>query len=132
VLAAVLAVAALLAGCGGPETVSRPSGVNGEPPFPGVYVDGAPKRLVRVEMSSLEYEPAQVKIQPGGTVVFDNEDPVQRTAVARAPDSAPPAFAVGPVWPGGEARLTLERPGVYRYYDRLRPGVDGVIVVAKE
>jgi plastocyanin len=127
VLPLTLALAA--AGCGGPQVVSRPSGPEGEPPQPLVEVQGAPAPRLDVTIRGFGYHPYQFVLRAGGEVTFVNEDPVPHTAVARAPSGRAPAFAVGPIPPGGEQRVTLEVPGTYVFSDRLHPDVVGRVEV---
>ena len=77
--------------------------------------------------SSIKYDPSQVAIPAGMTVVWFNDDsnPHSVTTIS----SAPERFDSGIIPPGGFSIMTFTKPGLYIYYDKLNPSLEGTIIV---
>ena len=77
--------------------------------------------------NSLTYTPSQVSIPAGMTVVWFNDDsnPHSVTTISAAPEQ----FDSGIIPPGGFSIMTFTKPGLYLYYDKLNPSIQGSIIV---
>lgn len=77
--------------------------------------------------SSSTYDPSQVAIPAGMTVVWFNDDsnPHSVTTIS----SAPERFDSGIIPPGGFSIKTFTKPGLYVYYDKMNPSLQGSIIV---
>ena len=119
-VAAVLAVAALLGGCGAD-------------PAAGTHLVMMTERLA--------YEPATLTINAGETVEWKNDSLLIHTVtadpkLAKAADSVslPPGakpFNSGDILPGGSFHYTFTKPGTYRYFciPHEMMGMIGTVVV---
>ncbi len=76
---------------------------------------------------SVGYDPSQVAIPAGMTVVWFNDDsnPHSVTTISSAPEQ----FDSGIIPPGGFSVMTFTKPGLYIYYDKMNPSVEGSIIV---
>ncbi|HEX6671105.1 MAG TPA: hypothetical protein VF084_02645 [Nitrososphaeraceae archaeon] len=76
---------------------------------------------------SVGYDPSQVSIPAGMSVVWFNDDsnPHSVTTVSSAPEK----FDSGIIPPGGFSVMTFTKPGLYMYYDKMNPSIEGSIVV---
>ncbi|SRR5712691_9539051 len=82
-----------------------------------------------VAMSSFRFQPSEVHILPGQTVLWSNSDPVQHTVTA---DDG--SFDSGLVDPGATFSMGFDAPGTYQYYCQPHGGpglvgMSGTIVV---
>src|SRR5262245_17394739 len=81
-------------------------------------------RLHRIEMKALGFEPAELAVASGDTVVWVNHDIVPHTATADARQ-----FDSGSVAPGGEWSHVMRDPGRISYLCIFHPPMKGVLVV---
>lgn len=79
-------------------------------------------------MRGSQFQPAEVIVQAGTTVVWINQDGLPHTVTAGARGN-PTGLFDATVEPGGEYSFTFEEPGTYDYYCSIHPGMDGVVVV---
>ena len=81
---------------------------------------------VTVSMEGLQFRPQGIRVQPGTTVVWVNEDGVNHNV--RQVQSA---FLSPDVMPPGESfSFTFEEPGTYRYQCTFHhPDMNGVVIV---
>ena len=82
--------------------------------------------LVRVKITDLAFSPTEIKVQPGDTVEWVNEDFIDHTATETSGewDVAIPAEKT--------AQREFTRAGTFSYYCRIHPGMTGTIhVIAK-
>lgn len=77
--------------------------------------------------SSLTYTPSQVAIPAGMTVVWFNDDSNPHTVTTIS--AAPEGFDSGIIPPGGFSVMTFTKPGLYIYYDKMNPSLQGSIIV---
>lgn len=87
------------------------------------------------------YDPPQVSIPAGMTVVWFNDDSIPHTVTTKSSDegatgntgdvktTSPEQFDSGVIPPGGFALFTFTKPGTYDYYDKLNPTSQGQIRV---
>ena len=73
------------------------------------------------------YDPSQVAIPAGMTVVWFNDDSHPHSVITIL--SAPEQFDSGIILPGGFSVMTFTKPGLYIYYDKMNPSVEGSIIV---
>jgi plastocyanin len=83
--------------------------------------------------SGAGYEPPEVTVSPGATVVWDNQDNALHTATSGNPDTATPdgKFDTGivpPNQPSGPVTMPTQ-PGEYRYFCTLHPFLVGTVTV---
>lgn len=85
-----------------------------------------PSYAVRIpfgtEGTSTGYEPANVSIPAGMTVVWFNDDSTEHTVTPLLKE--PPLgerFGSGVIPPGGFSVFTFTKPGIYQYYDEFNP-----------
>jgi plastocyanin len=76
---------------------------------------------------SVGYDPSQVAIPAGMSVVWFNDDSNPHTITTIS--SAPEQFDSGIIPPGGFSVMTFTKPGLYIYYDKMNPSVVGSIIV---
>jgi plastocyanin len=76
---------------------------------------------------SVRYDPSQVAIPAGMSVVWFNDDSNPHTVTTVS--SAPEQFDSGIIPPGGFSIMTFTQPGLYVYYDKLNPSLEGSIIV---
>jgi plastocyanin len=81
------------------------------------------KGRAEIAMKNVAFTPAQVTVQVGDTVAWDNADIVAHTAT-----STEAGFDLS-VAPGGKASAILTRPGTFAYLCRYHPNMRGQIVV---
>jgi hypothetical protein len=77
--------------------------------------------------SSIKYDPSQVAIPAGMTVVWFNDDSNPHSVITIS--AAPERFNSGIIPPGGFSIMTFTKPGLYIYYDKLNPSLEGTIIV---
>jgi plastocyanin len=114
----ILAVAILLAACGG-----APAERSGS---------------VHVRMTDNQFHPRVVRVPVGGTIRFTNDgrNPHNAIAVDRSWSATSPAGEER-IDPGGIAEVRIDRPGIYQYYCSYhatpdgRWGMVGVLVVGR-
>ena len=112
-----LVAAALVAGaCGG-------GGSDAYGERSAIEVSGS---SVTVELKDISFQPKGIRVQPGTTVTWVNNDPVihnvrQIESVFLSPDV---------VEPGGTFSYTFDTPGRYRYQCTFHhPTMNGVVIV---
>jgi plastocyanin len=76
---------------------------------------------------SVGYDPSQVALPAGMSVVWFNDDSNPHTVTTIS--SAPEQFDSGIIPPGGFSVMTFTKPGLYIYYDKLNPSLEGSIIV---
>jgi amicyanin len=111
-LAVVLAAVALAA-CGGSQG-SAPSGAGGA-------------QTAKISMKNLAFNPAQLTIKAGTTVVWTNDEDVPHTVKASAGSGV--QFESGTLNKGQSFQFTFTKPGTYPYECTLHPDMKGTITV---
>jgi plastocyanin len=76
-----------------------------------------------VHMSNYAFKPQTLTVQPGDTVVFQNDDDVTHNVTADA-------FKSGDVAGGKSWKYTFAKTGVYAYTCTYHPGMQGTITVS--
>ena len=129
--AVLLALGALVAGCGASSsssssssssvapTVATPTTTAATPAAAGVA-----SGRVSVSISNYAFQPATITVALGSKVSFTNHDQTAHTAT-----SIKTAFDTGTVQPGASATVTLKKPGTYGYYCQFHAFMHGTIVV---
>jgi plastocyanin len=113
-LALLLAVAFLLAGCFGPDddTPTNGSGTGGD------------DESVTITRSG--FHPQELVVPPGTTVIWTNEDSISHTATA---DDG--SWDAGTFGPGQSDGATFSDEGEYPYHCAFHPGMTGTITVVR-
>ncbi len=113
-LAAPLAAALALLGCGG-----------GEEAEPAPATSAAPA-AVEVGIADFLFEPDGVVVAAGGKVTWRNDDSASHTATE---DSDPPVFDTGILKAGDTDTVSFADPGTYAYICALHPFMGGTVTV---
>jgi plastocyanin len=87
---------------------------------------------VTVEMLDFTYEPLEVSVVAGTTIIWVNAGEFEHSATA---DDA--AWDTGVYAPGGQQSITFDAPGAYPYYCLLHGtpggnGMSGTVIVTEE
>jgi plastocyanin len=75
-----------------------------------------------VKMENMAFQPAELTVSRGDTVVWNNEDFVPHTATAR--DGSWDSKSIAP---GGDWRLVVDEPGRQAYHCLFHPNMVGTI-----
>lgn len=94
---------------------------------PEAATPAAPIDAPTVTIANLAFDPAQITIQPGATVVWTNDDSVPHTVTAN--DGA---FDSGIFDPGANFSWTFDQPGSFAYACQLHPQMQGTVTVEGE
>ena len=88
-----------------------------------LWASCAAAETVRVEVNKLAFAPAQISANVGDTIEWANGDFVAHTATTRTKqwDVVIPANGVG--------RMIVKTAGVFVYYCRFHPNMEGQVVV---
>ncbi len=78
----------------------------------------------QVTIKNFSFEPANLTINAGDTVVFTNEDGAPHTATANNG-----SFDTGNLRRGQNASLTFSAAGTYAYFCEIHPNMKGSITV---
>lgn len=82
---------------------------------------------VTVKIDNFTFNPAIVKVKPGDTVNFTNQDDIPHTVVATNH-----AFKSKALDTGDSFSYTFTTPGEYAYFCSLHPHMKGTIIVEIE
>jgi plastocyanin len=112
-----------------PITLSRyfgagPRRQRGEPQSPGADSVSAEGTTISARMEDFSFQPAQLEVRPGTTVVWTNQGQVIHTVTAEDR-----SFDSGEIDAGARASITFSRPGTYAYHCTPHPFMRGVVVV---
>lgn len=124
---APFAVALALAGCdAGPQPAPT-----GEPSTPTVSKGESRSqqsgKTVEVVMEDTKFDPMDVTVPAGGTIIWTNEDDFSHTVTK---ESGPgPEFDSGPIAGGETYEQTFDEPGTIAYLCTIHPGQTGTITV---
>lgn len=77
----------------------------------------------RVTINKNGFEPAELKVKKGATVIWTNADSVQHTIVVDNGASTPAIPAKR------EAAITFQKAGTYSYYDKNNPDLKATVIV---
>lgn len=78
-----------------------------------------------VKIASMRFEPAELTVAPGDTVVWVNEDVVAHTATS----SSAGRFDSQAIAPGGQWRYKAKTPGRYPYACTFHPTMQATLIV---
>lgn len=84
---------------------------------------------VEVVMRNVAFDPQEITVPVGTTVVWRNEDAFAHTVTSGTRGDPTGLFDSGNVAGGGSFEFTFEEPGTYEYFCRIHPGMDGTIIV---
>jgi len=90
----------------------------------GLRGEALPVRTKHVVARNFAFEPSELEVTPGDTVVFENLDFVPHTIT-----EADRAWDSGSVAPDSVWVLVVRTGGVVRYECRFHPGMKGTLVI---
>ena len=93
--------------------------------LPGVLKAHEGTHDVAVEIARFVFDPVEVEIQAGDSVVWSNADVAPHTATAE--DGG---WDTGRLKKGEDGRITFEEPGEYPYFCAYHPHMKGRVVVS--
>jgi plastocyanin len=124
----LLAVGALLAGCG-----SSSSSTSNASPTPSASPGAAPPgaaapttQAAKVRIVSYKFAPPTVLLKRGGTITFTNRDPTAHTATA----DAGPTFDTGSLQQGQSKTIRFSTAGTFAYHCQFHAFMTGSVVVS--
>jgi len=79
-----------------------------------------------VVIDDFEFQPQELRVAPGTTVVWENKDGSPHNVVSTA---EPPLFRSRLMETGERFEHAFAAPGRYDYYCRLHPHMTGTVVV---
>ena len=93
-----------------------------------VMDEQAASAVVNVPMINYKFDPVELTISAGTTVIWTNEDNVEHTVTSGLRDNPTGLFdeAVGP---GGTFSFTFNETGTFEYFCIPHPGMDGTVIV---
>jgi plastocyanin len=124
VVAAVILVAAALAGCSSPAPSGGSSGTPATGSSGGSTGGAAAAKAASIEMKSFAFNPSSVTVAVGGTVTWTNNDSVQHTVTA---DDG--SFNSGPLDPGKTFTQTFAKAGTVGFHCSIHPSMTGQVTV---
>ena len=130
-LALLIACLALtIAACGGDDD-DDDTGGTATPTTEQTDTGAAPPaggEMVEVDIPSISFDPEEVTVEAGTTVMWTNSDDLPHTVTK---DGGPgPDFDSGDLEPGGgEFEQTFDEPGTVDYVCTIHPGQAGTVVV---
>jgi plastocyanin len=119
-LLAVLATAALLAGCGGGGS-NQPTAASTPAPSGGSSGGGGKG----VQIDNFKFVPGTLTVKRGTRVVVANQDSTAHTATSDDGSS----FDTGGIDPGASKTITLSKAGTFAYHCSIHPFMHGTLVV---
>ena len=98
----------------------------------------APLQDAKVEITDKGFQPQQIEVMAGQSVIWMNNATKEHTVTARAAaapeqddekDKSKAAFDSGPIKPGGSFSFKFEKPGTYPYACSIHKTMTGSVVV---
>jgi len=84
---------------------------------------------VEVVMENIQFNPPQITIPAGTTVVWTNIDTVIHTVTSGTRENPDGLFDSGDIPEGGTFTYTFDEPGTYDYFCIPHPGMEGTVIV---
>ncbi|MEV5649043.1 plastocyanin/azurin family copper-binding protein [Nocardia sp. NPDC052254] len=125
-LAAALATAVLVTGCGSDTSKSTPSTTTASAGTASAAPTTGKSGAVTVDVHKMKFSPDAVTVKVGETVTWKFSDKVPH-AVQGIGDSA--MGINSPIFDNGEWSYTFSVPGTYRYLCPLHPEMRGTVTV---
>jgi plastocyanin len=85
-----------------------------------------------VSMVDNAFEPQEITVAPGTTVIWTNNGSVAHTVVSGERDNSTDMFDSGNIDPGGTFEYTFTEEGTFPYFCNLHPGMDGTVIVSSQ
>lgn len=124
----------VLLGCGGSQQQPASGGGASSIPITGAVPMQPPGEVVGgkviVEMKDLKFNPENLTIPEGATVIWVNADNVAHTVTKKSGPG--PSFDSGPIEPGGTYQQSLPKQGRVKVVDKVRESMNMVITVEKQ
>ena len=112
------------------------------PPPQGPYTEGysqgetqqyQQQQEQQVSIEGNTFNPAEIEVQPGTTITWNNMDNVPHTVTSGSSgdDDAGELFDSGTMETQQEYSMTFDQPGEYPYYCRFHPEMEGMVMVSE-
>jgi plastocyanin len=90
---------------------------------------GAPQAQTQVVMQNTSFQSQQIRVSPGTTVRWVNQDNFAHTVTAGSRGNPSGLFDSGNISAEGSFSFTFQEAGTYNYFCRIHPGMNGVVIV---
>ncbi len=127
-----LALGLVATGCGGDDNSSSSgSGSGGASTSDQPSGGGGGGGGTQVSMQSVQFTPKDLTVKAGQTVTFTNKESIPHDVhKTSGPDKDFASGATGGMQEGDTFKLTLDKPGTYKYVCKVHaPGMAGTITV---
>jgi plastocyanin len=94
----------------------------------GADAGDAPSAQASVGLLDSRFDPTDIEIAAGGTVVFTNNDPYDHTITSAADSSI--EFDSGAIGQDATFEQTFDTAGTYEYFCQIHPTMQGTITVS--
>jgi plastocyanin len=111
----------VLVACGGTAT-DTPAAEATAPPTTG-------DAEVEIVMQNTTFQPAEITVQAGTTVTWNNEDPFPHTVTSGTRDDPTALFDSGNLGGGQSFSFTFDEAGTYEYFCSVHAGMAGTVIV---
>ena len=135
-MVAMAATMALLTGCGGggdegvaDQSPAAQPDTSESPAEQDPTGEQEPAAGSEVLVQGFRFQPDTLEVSTGATVTWTNEDDIQHTATAGAPDAPTEEFDVALDGAGASGSHTFDTPGTYAYFCEVHNSMLGEIVV---
>ena len=85
--------------------------------------------MAAVTIQLFQYQPGQLEIKAGMTVIWFNQDDIRHTVTLGTPDGRGENVQLEFPAKGATASFTFDRPGIYEYFCDRHPSIRGQIRV---
>jgi plastocyanin len=83
-----------------------------------------------VLVQGFRFQPSELTVAPGATVIWTNEDDIRHTATSGAPGQPDGTFAVSLDGKGSSGSFDFAEAGTYAYYCEVHESMTGTVVVS--
>lgn len=117
----------LLTGCAEESPVSAPTTTTPTTTTVAPAADTAVSP--QIDVAQFQFQPGDLTVAAGTTVMWVNSDRIVHTVTAGAPDAASGLFDIDLDGAGSVAEFQFDEPGVYDYFCNRHPHMVGTITV---
>ena len=131
----LVALAAVLAGCGDDDTADDPNPAQetttttGAPATDATEPAEGEAAAATVTIAGFDFEPGSIEVPAGTTVTWQNDDDAGHTVTAGTPDAPADTFAES-VDGGSQATVEFAEAGTFPYFCTIHPSMTGEVVVS--
>ena len=127
----ILCLALTLAACGGDDDDEGGGSGGGtattEQTDTGESAGGDMEGMAEVDIPAISFEPAELTVKAGTTVMWTNSDDLPHTVTKEGGPG--PQFDSGNLGPGDTFEQTFDEPGTIEYVCTIHPGQAGSVTV---